>query len=75
MDFTCKLEQNPGTYHLQTNNCATLAIRAGKIAGFDVPSTEGTFTIPGTPPYTFKGNNHGDLGEDLIQVGGERPQF
>lgn len=68
--FTKRYDETPGKYNLQSHNCTTVAVLAGKAAGQDVPSGYGKYSsILG---YTFKGANPGDLGEDLMLDGGER---
>jgi hypothetical protein len=68
--YTKNLMASPGTYHLQSNNCSTIAIKAGKKANIDVPDTIRRYDFNPLIDYIFIGNNPGDLGQDLIQQGG-----
>lgn len=58
LSYTKDLENSPGVYDLNTNNCTDAAIQAGRIAGQNIPGTQGVWPNGG-------GSNPGDLGEDL----------
>ncbi|WP_298419516.1 hypothetical protein [uncultured Kordia sp.] len=53
-----EITTNTNNYNLNTNNCATFAIRMANIGGITLPSTESSW--PGG-----EGNNPADLGEDI----------
>jgi len=68
--FTKGKKENPGTFHLMTNNCTTVAIAAAASAGIDVPKTLGGWTKTiitpdGAQTTPFLGYNPADMGEDL----------
>jgi len=57
------LGNNTGyTYDLNTNNCTTFVINALGANGISLPATQGSWGIDG------KGDNPGDLGEDISQM-------
>ena len=67
LQYTKNLNDTPGAYNLSTNNCTDAAIQAAAAAGINVPDTQGSYL------GIWTGSNPGDLGEDLIGLGGERP--
>lgn len=68
-DFLETSIKYPPTFDVRKYNCTDFAKRAAKIAGIeDVP--EGNQTP--WPYIKIRGSNPGDMGEDLINIGGER---
>jgi hypothetical protein len=65
LDLIEEAKKDPPEYDLNDNNCVDWAIDLLDQLGLDVPDTEGSWPGGG-------GSNTGDLGEDLIQEGGQR---
>ena len=63
MPYVINLQNNPGTYDLEDNNCTDATIAAGAAVGVQVPDTQGSWP-------TGRGSNPGDLGEDLRLLNG-----
>jgi hypothetical protein len=57
--------EKPPEYDLNENNCADWVIGVLAEIGIKVPDTQGSWPLGG-------GTNPGDLGEDLVEQGGER---
>jgi hypothetical protein len=76
LQFTQNIQNFPGTYNVNSNNCTTIAVAAAESAGISVPKTFRSETITwGIFFFHFQGYNPGDLGEDLVTNGGVRGQF
>ena len=68
-DFLEKSIKNPPQYDLQKYNCTDFAKDAAKIAGIkDVPKGDQT----PWPILNIHSSNPGDMGEDLLLIGGKR---
>lgn len=63
LQYSLNLQNNPGTYDLEDNNCTNATIAAGAAVGVQVPDTQGSWP-------TGRGSNPGDLGEDLRLLNG-----
>lgn len=67
--YTQQLSQTPGTFDLQTFNENDAVIEAANAAGIEVPRTEGSYAGLN---LDFSAADAGDLGEDLVEMGGQR---
>jgi len=61
LNYTKNLDNSPGTYNLNTNNCTDAGINAGTLVGVAIKDTQGEWLGGG-------GSNPGDLGEDLREM-------
>jgi hypothetical protein len=75
LQYTKDKDDSPGTYHICSNNCTTVAIGAAEAADLPIPKTFRTETVTHwstSDTFLFQGYNPGDMGEDLVAAGGDR---
>ncbi len=69
-EFLRKSVRNPHEYDLQKFNCTDFVKEAAKIAG--IKNVPGGNQTPWPILNKIRGSNPGDMGEDLMMIGGER---